>query len=114
MHMDGANDSGVFTDSSSRNRVFTMGGASSPQIKTTQSVFGGASGFFPASQNRPLSPFSATDLALGSGDFMIEALIYGTGPSYFTGIISWGEQTGQSFYWQIDSTRFFSNGSGVC
>ena len=49
LHMDGADTSTSFTDSSSRGLAVTANGSS--QISTAQSVFGGSSGFFNGGSN---------------------------------------------------------------
>jgi len=77
-----------------------------------QSRFGGASCLIPS--NPSGDPVRETSgWALGSDDFTVELFIYGrpTLGSTFTGIVSWGEAAG-GFYWQINNTNFFSNGSG--
>lgn len=109
LHMDGVNGSSLFIDSSSRSRPINGGSCT---ISTTRSVYGDASGFAPANLTGAITVTGNNNLSLGTGDFTIEMYIYFNGlTSSFTGLISWGESTGQ-FYWMVDSTRFFSNGSG--
>lgn len=110
LHMDGANGSTVFTDTSSRARSLIPGVAT---ISTAQSKFGGASGFFPAYQAGYCEVIGSNNLSLGAGDFRIDAWIFNNGSinTNLTGLVSWGESTGQ-FYWQIDRTNFFTTGSG--
>lgn len=110
LHMDGVNGSTTFTDTSSRARAMSPGVAT---ISTAQSKFGGASGFFPSSQAGFLQVNGSNNLAFGTSDFRIDCWIYNNGSinSNLTGLVSWGESTGQ-FYWQIDGTNFFGPGSG--
>lgn len=110
LHMDGSHGSKSFVDSSLRGRTVTAGAAA---ISTVQSRFGGASGFIPENPGGdPMREISGW--GLGSGDFTIELFIYGRPNlgSTYTGIVSWGEAYAYAFYWQINDTNFFSNGSG--
>lgn len=110
LHMDGSNGSTTFVDSSSRARTIIAGAST---ISTAQSRFGGSSCLIPS------NPGGATmkelsGWGLGSGDFTIEMFIYGrpTLGSPLVGLVSWGGAYSYSFYWQINDTNFFSNGSG--
>lgn len=69
LHMDGANGSTTFTDDSNNNFTVTANG--NAQISTTQSKFGGASGYFDGIGDY-LSISSNTAFNYGSGDFTIE------------------------------------------
>jgi hypothetical protein len=69
LHMDGSNGGTTFTDSSSAARTVTRFG--NTEIRTAQSKFGGASGYFDGTGDY-LSVSSAADLNMGSGDFAIE------------------------------------------
>jgi hypothetical protein len=70
LHMNGAQGSTTFTDSSTYARTVTPAGTTSAFISTTQSKFGGASGYF---LNAPYVYMAdAPELAFGSGDFTIE------------------------------------------
>ncbi len=79
LHMDGANNSSTFTDSSSGLHTFT---SYSSTIDTSTSVFGGASGNFPV--NKYISTPASSDFNLGSGDFTIDfrVRLNSTGGSY--------------------------------
>jgi hypothetical protein len=79
LHMDGANESTTFTDSSSNNWTVTPSGAAA--ISTTQSKFGGASGYF--SSASVLTIPDHPSLEFGSADFTIEFWIYRVGASGF-------------------------------
>ena len=72
MHFDGANGSTAFTDDATGKTITVYGGA---QISTSQSAFGGASGYFNGTDAYLSVPHSA-DLDLASGNFTIEAWIY--------------------------------------
>ena len=69
LHMDGANLSTTFTDSSPN--AFTMTTAGGAQISTAQSKFGGASGLF-ASSGDQITHATDADFDFGTGDFSIE------------------------------------------
>ena len=73
LHMDGANGSTTFTDSSSN--AFTMTAAGNAQISTTQSKFGGASGYFDGNGDTVTASANAA-FAFGTGDFTIEGWFY--------------------------------------
>jgi len=73
LHFDGANNSTTFTDSSSYNRTATAYG--NAKISTTQSKFGGSSGYFDGSGDY----LQLTPILLGTVDFTIEFWIYATG-----------------------------------
>lgn len=72
LHMDGANASTTFTDSSSNARTVTVNGGA--QLSTSQSQYGGASGYFDAVDSY-LSVADDPTLALGS-DWTIEFWMY--------------------------------------
>jgi len=72
LHMDGANGSTTFTDSSSNALSVTRVGTA--QISTTQSKFGGASASI--NSNSYLTIADNAVLEVGSGDFTIEAWVY--------------------------------------
>jgi hypothetical protein len=69
LHMDGANLSTTFTDSSPN--AFTMTTAGGAKISTAQSKFGGASGLF-ASGGDKITHATDADFDFGTGDFSIE------------------------------------------
>ena len=70
LHMDGANGSTTFTDSSSNALTVTANG--NAQISTAQSKFGGASGYFDGSINTYLRIASNPVFDFGTGDFTVE------------------------------------------
>jgi hypothetical protein len=73
LHMDGANNSTAFTDSSSYGRTVTPAGSTSAYITTTQSKFGGASGYF---VNAPyLQIADANELHFAGSNFTVEAWV---------------------------------------
>jgi hypothetical protein len=73
LHMDGSNGSTTFTDSSSN--AFTMTAAGNAQISTTQSKFGGSSGYFDGNGDSVTASANAA-FAFGTGDFTIEGWFY--------------------------------------
>ena len=73
LHMDGADGSTTFTDSSPRPKTVTAIG--NAKISTAQGLFGGASGYFDGSGDA-LSIAHAADLNLASGDWTIEFWFY--------------------------------------
>lgn len=73
LHMEGANGSTTFTDSSSRASTFAALG--NAQISTARSKFGSASGLFDGTGDRITTP-DRTGLRLGTSDFTIEAFVY--------------------------------------
>ena len=81
MHMDGANGSTSFVDSSAS--AFSPEIVGSPIISTAQSRFGGASAYFHGTGDygtaERLQFGPSETLALGTGDFTIEAWFYQTG-----------------------------------
>jgi hypothetical protein len=78
LHMDGSNGSTTFTDSSSNAVTVTAYG--NAQISTTQSKFGGASGYFDGSGDYLTVSSHPT---IGSQDFTIEFWLY---PNTVTGL----------------------------
>jgi hypothetical protein len=90
LHMDGANGSTTFTDSSSNNHSMTVSG--SAQISTAQSKFGGASGIFTGSGNFLRTPSSST-LAFGTGGFTVECWAYFTSLTGTQVLVSYGTTT---------------------
>ena len=71
LHMDGANASTSFTDSSSQGLI--VGPNGDAQISTAQSVFGGASALFDGSGD--YIEISSSSLDLEAGDFCVEGWI---------------------------------------
>lgn len=78
LHMDGTNGSTTFTDSSSNALTVTRSG--NAQISTTQSKFGGASGYFDGTGDYISMPYS-TLFAFAAGNFTLEMWLYRTGVS---------------------------------
>lgn len=73
LHLDGANGSTVFTDSSYSNKAVTRNGA--PVISTAQSMFGGSSALFNGGTDG--LQYSGSDLNF-TGDYTVEGFIYPT------------------------------------
>jgi hypothetical protein len=100
MHMDGADGSAVFTDSSSNRFAVTRYG--SAQITTAQSKFGGASGLFNGTSDYLSVPDSAA-FAFGAGAFTIEAWVrFGATTGTHTIAAQYATATanyGWSYYW---------------
>lgn len=72
LHMDGANNSTSFIDSSLSAHVMTANGAA--KISTAQSKFGGAAGIFDGSTAYLSTPNSA-DFNFGTGDYTVDCWI---------------------------------------
>lgn len=83
MHMNGADLSQTFTDSSSYARTLTAN--ANAVISTAQSKFGGSSGYFDGSAE--VTTPDANELDFGTGDFTVEAWAYliSNGSSAFFG-----------------------------
>lgn len=94
LHCDGPNNSTSFTDSSATGRAVTAVG--NAKISTTQSKFGGAAAYFDGSGDK-LTIGASSDLALGTGDFTIEAWFYLTGGQAYARLIHFGP------FWGDDS-----------
>lgn len=91
LHMDGANSSTTFTDSSSNALSVTAHGGA--QLSTAQSKFGGTSGYFDGAGGYLTVP-SSTPLELGDSDFTIEMWYYYESPNSnsYPALISKGAQ----------------------
>ena len=76
LHMDGADGSTAFTDSSQRPKTVTAVGDA--KISTAQGLFGGASGYFDGSGDYLIFPHGP-DFDFGTGAFTIEFFLYRTG-----------------------------------
>jgi hypothetical protein len=107
LHMDGANGSTTFTDNSSNSYAITKYGTAA--VSTTQSQFGGSSGYFDGSGAR--LGLSSTAIDFGAGDFTAECWIYlNASPSsanaHIMGKHVYG--TGASWILQINTSRVLS------
>ena len=78
LHMDGANGSTTFTDSSATPKTVTAVGDA--KISTAQLLFDGASGYFDGNGDA-LSVANSAALDFGTGDFTIECWVYIAGNS---------------------------------
>lgn len=85
LHMDGSNASTAFVDSGPNALAVTAVG--NAQVSTTQSKYGGASGYFDGNGDYLTTP-NSTLTDFGTGDFTIEAWSYGLG----TIAGKWGSQ----------------------
>lgn len=112
MHMDGANDSTIFVDSSLHNRNITVNGPA--KLSSNQSKFGGTSAAFDADTSY-LRVASGSDFAFPS-DFTIECWVYFTNSSRgYQGIIgahSGSDQTGWVLYLETNNILTFNSGAG--
>lgn len=90
LHMDGANGSTTFTDNSPTPKTVTANG--NAQVSTTQSKFGGASGYFDGTGDY-LSIPSNNAFSL-SGNFTVECWIYPTALNTFNMLL--GSENGVS------------------
>jgi hypothetical protein len=70
LHNDGPDGSPTFTDDSNSGHIVTTHG--NTQIDTAQSIFGGASGYFPNSINNYLAAAGHSDFDFGTGEFTID------------------------------------------
>lgn len=112
LHMDGSNGSTTFTDSSSN--IFTVTANGNAQISTTQSKFGGASGYFDGTGDYLESTSSA--YLFGTGDFCIEFWFNASAAFSGTAQTFCGVWSSSNFAWiaQATSTSVscsFGNGS---
>lgn len=73
LHMDGANESTTFTDSSSFAHAMTASGNAA--ISTAQSKFGGASAYFDGDGDLVSASYD-DEFDFGTGDFTIEAWVF--------------------------------------
>jgi hypothetical protein len=106
LHMDGANDSTVFVDSSPVARTMSVSG--NTRISTAQSKFGGASGFWDSFSDI-LSTADSEDWDVGGGAFTIEGWIWFPSISYTTRpLIAQNSTSSSGFAWQVlaDSSQF--------
>lgn len=85
LHMDGADASTTFTDSSASARTVTVN--ASAQIDTAQSKFGGASGLFDGVDDY-LNLDGSADFAFGLSDFTVDFWIRRTGAGLTQGLYS--------------------------
>lgn len=99
LHFDGTNGSTTFTDSSGASRTIT--GASSPEISTTQSKFGGSS-----LAVGPGYVYADDDAAFdfGSGDFTIELWYFDSTGDGGTLAAQWG------YAWYLNTYQLYING----
>ena len=112
MHMDGANDSTTFVDSSLYNRNITVNGPA--KLSSSQSMFGGTSAVFNADTSY-LRVASGPDFAFPS-DFTIECWVYFTNSSRgYQGIIgahNGNDQTGWVLYLENNNNLTFQTSAG--
>jgi hypothetical protein len=116
LHMDGANGSTTFTDSSRNGLTVTANG--NAQLSTTQSRFGGASGYFDGNGDW-LSVASNPVMSFGTGDLTIENHVYFNSVSSFQTLydtlpIGGSGQRDAGFVWLINDAgklSLFSGGS---
>lgn len=98
LHMDGANGSTTFTDSSATPKTVTAVGDA--KISTAQTLFGGSTGYFDGTGDA-LSVANSAALDFGTGDFTIECWVYIAGNSapdhdgnrHLTIVSPWGESS---------------------
>ncbi len=99
LHMNGTDASTTFTDDNTNRTAVTVTAVGNAQIDTAYDKFGAASGLLDGNDYLKMNPTSASDLAIGSGDFTIECYVRFTNLS--SGMI-------------IDSRGSPQNGSGWC
>lgn len=111
LHMDGANNSTTFTDSSSNALAVTRNG--NAKISTTQSKYGGAAGYLDGDGDYLQLGYNSV-LDLIGGDFTIEAFIY---PTSFKGsgmriaaagggAVGWNGSNGIHWLFQLDGNGY--------
>lgn len=116
LHMDGSNGSTTFTDNSSNALTVTANG--NAQISTTQSKFGGSSGYFDGSGDYLDVTEVSSVLTPGTGDFTLEGWFYtnasatyrsgwrtGANDS-FRGVFLWNQSANQLML-LINGTNYF-------
>lgn len=100
LHMDGANGSSTWTDSSGRHTVTAQGTPAGPLLSTTDPIFAGtASGGAIGDTDEYLNlTTNLTDFAFGTGDFTVEWRMYGNSPSADTTVFSSQPNTAPGAY----------------
>jgi hypothetical protein len=104
MHMDGANGDTVFTDSSLYANTINVNG--SVQISTSQSVFGGASAYFPGGGSSYLDTPNSV-YAFGTGDWTLDFRIRLTDIASKT--INYGDSIIGNSEWILCATKSSSS-----
>lgn len=113
LHMDGANGSTTFTDSSLNTVSITVNG--NTQISTAQSKFGGASAVFDGTGDFLITPTNSL-FSFNTNDFTIEMWVYSTGgTSYRTLAATRPNSGGYGDAWSLgigpsNELYFYSNG----
>ena len=106
MHMDGADDGNVWTDSSTSGHTITNTNSSGSPIVTKTGIkkFGTASGYRPGNANSLNIPDS-TDWHMAGGDFTIESWVYSTGIPSDQWILTQNDASGNASWGiHIDTT----------
>ena len=98
LHMDGANGSTTFTDSSPGSKIVTAYGGA--RISTAQSKFGGASAIFDGINDYLSAPAHA-DFDFGTGDFTLEAWVFPATISGYASIICRQQNIGGEGLFQL-------------
>ncbi len=112
LHMDGANNSTNFIDSSLSAHTITVNGTT--KINTSQSKFGGSSGFFDGTEGGLTAPDS-TDWQFGSGDFTIDFWARASGFTSQDSILEYrGTGSNISFFLDINggNVLFYGDSTG--
>jgi len=111
MHFSGSNGSTTFIDNSPS--VKSINGVGNAQISTTQSKFGGSSGYFDGSSYL-IQTTNITDYIFGTGDFTIEFWLYFNSTASEQGILGFRPQTTNGdypvFYYLSGTLRYNSSG----
>jgi len=111
MHFSGSNGSTTFIDNSPS--VKSISGVGNAQISTTQSKFGGSSGYFDGSSYL-IQTTNITDYIFGTGDFTIEFWLYFNSTASEQGILGFRPQTTNGdypiFYYLSGTLRYNSSG----
>lgn len=108
LHMDGPNGSTTFTDYGPNTLAITPYYA---QISSSQSIFGGTSGYF-AGVNINLSTPSTNAFAFGSGDYTVECWMYETNTNLSFNLFAFSDnQDNVNLNWNGAGTLSYNNGS---
>jgi hypothetical protein len=102
LHMDGANESTTFADSSSNGLAVVANGDA--QVSTTQNKFGGAAAFFDGDGDNLAIGTYGSQFDFGAGDFTVEFWMYllPTTASYSLAFSSWHD-TGTAFWFGVEN-----------
>ena len=105
LHMDGANTSTTFVDSSASAKTITSNNGA--QLSTSVSKFGSASGLFDGT-NDYLSVATSSDFNFGTGDFTVEGFFYRSASSGSHCLFELGSYSSPGFEFWIYNNAYIS------